>query len=59
MAAEASAPGAAAPAPAPVPAKTKNYKGFVAGIFSGIAKLSGAFYTVQRRRMPSNIAPHA
>jgi len=33
------------PVPVPVPAGTspaKNYKGFVAGIFSGIAKLSGA-----------------
>ena len=26
------------------PANSKNYKGFVAGVFSGIAKLSGEFY---------------
>lgn len=25
------------------PASTKNYKGFVAGVFSGIAKLSGKY----------------
>lgn len=36
------------PVPVPAPAGTspaKNYKGFVAGIFSGIAKLSGACFT--------------
>jgi hypothetical protein len=27
------------------PASGKNYKGFVAGVFSGIAKLSGEYYT--------------
>ena len=27
-----------------VPSSSKNYKGFVAGVFSGIAKLSGEFY---------------
>jgi hypothetical protein len=26
------------------PASGKNYKGFVAGVFSGIAKLSGEYY---------------
>ena len=36
--------GASAPAPAPSPApKKSDYKGFVAGVFSGIAKLSGKF----------------
>ena len=27
----------------------KNYKGFVAGVFSGIAKLSGPFHTLMTR----------
>jgi solute carrier family 25 carnitine/acylcarnitine transporter 20/29 len=26
------------------PASGKNYKGFVAGVFSGVAKLSGEYY---------------
>lgn len=26
------------------PGNTKNYKGFVAGVFSGIAKLSGEYF---------------
>jgi len=32
---------APAPAPAPTPKSKKDYKGFISGIFSGIAKLSG------------------
>lgn len=36
---------ASAPDPAqPQPKTNKNYKGFVAGVFSGIAKLSGALH---------------
>ena len=34
----------------------KNYKGFVAGVFSGIAKLSGMylfFQTLKLRRIPA------
>jgi hypothetical protein len=30
-----------APASEAAPRKAKNYRGFVAGVFSGIAKLSG------------------
>jgi hypothetical protein len=30
---------------APVAASKSNYKGFVAGVFSGIAKLSGEFWS--------------
>lgn len=31
------------------PVETKNYKGFVAGVFSGIAKLSGSSFGYARR----------
>jgi hypothetical protein len=31
---------------AAAPPKAKNYKGFVAGVFSGIAKLAGEFVGV-------------
>jgi len=44
MASDETTPSAPAPAPGPAPAlkkDNKNYKGFVAGVFSGIAKLSG------------------
>lgn len=34
---------APASAPAPAPSSKRDYKGFVAGVFSGIAKLSGEF----------------
>ncbi|KAJ9158075.1 hypothetical protein NKR19_g3702 [Coniochaeta hoffmannii] len=43
MASDETTPSAPAPAPGPAPAlkkDNKNYKGFVAGVFSGIAKLS-------------------
>ncbi|ORY07000.1 mitochondrial carnitine/acylcarnitine carrier protein [Clohesyomyces aquaticus] len=43
-------PGLEGPAPAPQKAKRgQNYKGFVAGVFSGIAKLSGNFDTIKVR----------
>jgi hypothetical protein len=35
--------GSGSTATAPVAASKSNYKGFVAGVFSGIAKLSGEF----------------
>lgn len=30
----------------PAPVESKNYKGFVAGVFSGIAKLTGTCYSI-------------
>lgn len=33
----------------PAPVENKNYKGFVAGVFSGIAKLSGQSFWLARR----------
>lgn len=41
---------AAVPTAAPVAAQkaAANYKGFVAGVFSGIAKLSGAYLHLQQ-----------
>lgn len=35
------------------PVEAKNYKGFVAGVFSGIAKLSGQ----QRPLLPTQMGP--
>ncbi len=34
------------------PAKHSNYKGFVAGIFSGIAKLVGKYYLYEHLHLP-------
>ncbi|PLB42626.1 mannosyltransferase complex subunit MNN9 [Aspergillus candidus] len=42
-----------APPPPPTSESKKNYKGFVAGVFSGIAKLSGQFDTVKVRLQTS------
>lgn len=36
----------------PAPIENKNYKGFVAGVFSGIAKLSGQSFFYIRIRTP-------
>lgn len=43
-----------APAPAPAPSSKKDYKGFVAGVFSGIAKLSGEFEACLTRKFGIN-----
>ena len=52
MALDETFPRAPASASAPAPAlkkDNKNYKGFVAGVFSGIAKLSGTFASLLAR----------
>ena len=42
---------AVTPIPVPVEKKAQNYKGFVAGVFSGVAKLTGeSLLHIQSRR---------
>lgn len=42
---------AVTPVPVSVEKKGQNYKGFVAGVFSGVAKLTGEFQSVVQRRL--------
>ena len=46
--------GSSAPAAPPAATSKKNYKGFVAGVFSGIAKLSGELIKILGIRIRSN-----
>lgn len=37
----------------PVAVESKNYKGFVAGVFSGIAKLTGTSFLFRAAKSPA------